>query len=68
MSRIRIPTCWTADEALTVAYFLEDIMQAIWDTHGKRMSDELQVSFSRGSLSAFPDPKDDDDLDSEIPF
>ncbi len=68
MSRIRIPAYWTADEALTVAYFLEDVMQAIWDTHGKQMSEELQVSFSRGSLSVFPDLNDDDALDSEIPF
>ena len=68
MSPIRIPAHWTADEALTVAYFLEDIMVAIWAAHGERMAEELKVSFDRGSLSAFPGPPDDDELDQEIPF
>ena len=47
MSGIKIPAHWTADEALTVAYFLENIIKAIWDTHGQMMSLNLQVVYDR---------------------
>lgn len=63
MSQISIPAHWSADEALTVAYFLENIIEAIWLAHGTRMSEELQVSFAHGSLSAYPLPPDDQDPD-----
>lgn len=63
MTPIRIPSHWSADEALTVAYFLENIVEAIWLAHGTRMSEELQVSFHHGSLSAYPCPPDDQDPD-----
>ena len=63
MSQLRIPAHWSADEALSVAYFLENIIEAIWLAHGTRISEELQVSFVHGSLSAFPCPPDDHDPD-----
>ncbi len=69
MSRITIPTEWTPEEALTVAYFLESIMLAIWETHGDQMSRQLQVVLKQGCLSAQrDDPDDPDDHDPDFPF
>jgi len=68
MSRFRIPEHWTADEALTVAYFLEDILVAIWDTHGHTMTEALRAR-TGGTLHATrADEYDEDELDAEIPF
>ena len=69
MSGIKIPAHWTADEALTVAYFLENIIKAIWDTHGQMMSLNLQVAYDQGVITARPDELEDhDDPCPEIPF
>lgn len=70
MSRIRIPRSWSAEDALTVAYFLEDVATAIWKMHGHCMAEHLQcLSDDRGALPrAQIDLSDDEELDDEIPF
>lgn len=68
MSTIHIPKHWDADTALTVAYFFENIIVAIWNIHGQKMGQELEATYNQGSLSAFPDLQDEEDPDEEIPF
>ena len=68
MSTIKIPTQWTADEALTVAYFLENIIEAIWDIHGHQMSRYLQVSYNGSITARIHEIEDQDEPYPEIPF
>ena len=42
MTIIPIPEHWGAEEALRVAAFLEDVVRAVWDVHGRAMSQRLQ--------------------------
>ncbi len=42
MTNIPIPEHWSADDALGVAAFLEDIVHAIWGIHGDAMGRRLQ--------------------------
>ena len=37
-----IPENWTAEEALVIAAFLEQVIGAIWRTHGSAMGHHLQ--------------------------
>jgi hypothetical protein len=70
MPRIRIPRSWGPEEALTVAYFLDDVARAIWKTHGHAMADYLQCLVDDGGAlpRARIDPHDHDDPNTYIPF
>jgi hypothetical protein len=70
MSRIRIPKSWSPEDALTVAYFLEDVATAIWKEHGNAMTELIHdLDDDRGALPrAQVDPDDEADPDWEIPF
>jgi len=37
-----IPESWTPEEALVIAAFLEQVVGAIWRTHGRAMAQHLQ--------------------------
>jgi hypothetical protein len=56
MTNIPIPQHWTADEALGVAAFLEDIVHAIWDTHGDAMGRRLQNFNDARDAALDPEP------------
>jgi len=70
MSRIRVPRSWSPEDALTVAYFLDDVARAIWKQHGHDMAELLQNLVDDGGV--MPRAKLDDDPDAEkqvdIPF
>lgn len=69
MSELDIPQCWTADEALLVTAFLDEIARAIWNRHGRKMALVLQ-----GIEQPVPNPPHPDDEHScasfkdDIPF
>ena len=64
MSTIQIPDHWTAEEALIVVNFLDDILTAIWDVHDQQMARILQ----RECEQPPEDLEDPDDPFPEIPF
>lgn len=70
MSRIRVPKSWSPEDALTVAYFLEDVARAIWRQHGHDMAELLQNLVDDGAVMprAQLDDRDDDDEHLDIPF
>jgi len=35
---VTIPSGWSAEEALAVVSFLEEVIRAVWRAHGARMS------------------------------
>lgn len=41
MRHVKIPTQWTGEDALTVVSFLEDVLQAVWRQHRKKIGEEL---------------------------
>lgn len=47
MTLIPIPEHWGAEEALRVAAFLEDVVRAIWDVHGRVMNQRLQDHYEQ---------------------
>jgi len=42
---VRIPQHWSAETALTVVVFLEDVVKAIWRAHGAKMAKLIQNSY-----------------------
>ena len=42
MKHVKIPTDWTAEEALGVSSFLETIIRSIWQVHGEKMNGHRQ--------------------------
>ncbi len=42
MKKTTIPTHWSADQALILVTFLEDIIADIWVTHGRDMARRLR--------------------------
>lgn len=74
---VRIPQCWSGQEALTVAGFLEQLIHAIWRAHGESMGPILAQGLTRPEhlkpwpcatlldRGTYPDHHTDDDI---IPF
>lgn len=50
MGRFQIPTYWSTEQALSVAYFLESILQGIWETYGNEMRKQYQVRLRNGVI------------------
>ncbi len=68
MSTIKIPDHWTAEEALTVSSFLDDISMEIWDVHGKRMARAIQLEMESREREEALEKLIDRDDSSGIPF
>lgn len=61
MKPIPIPPRWTAEEALSVVGFLEQIIESIWSAHGYRMGEYLQARQEAINPLTPPYPADTDD-------
>lgn len=66
MDKSIIPQCWNAEDALIVCAFLENLISAIWQTHGREMAIHLQRVRLLGD-TAPPDCTDPAYKD-ELPF
>ena len=65
MNAIPIPEHWTADEALEVVEFLEQIVGAIWNHHGWMMREALRLQYEPAEPPLEIDATESDDI---IPF
>jgi hypothetical protein len=63
MRRVTIPAHWTAEQALSMVAFLEDVIRAIWREHGDHMAPLLDPD--RGLE---PDHSSSSPLDDDMPF
>mgnify|MGYP006928214854 CR=1 FL=1 len=68
MKHVKIPTDWSAEEALSVSSFLETIIRSIWQVHGEKMDGHRQrirrqqrALDRRDAIRLLP-------RDSELPF
>ena len=68
MKHVKIPTDWTAEEALGVSSFLETIIRSIWQVHGEKMNAQRErirrqqrALDRRDAIRLLP-------RDSELPF
>lgn len=62
MKRVTIPRHWSAEQALSVVAFLDDVIRAIWREHGEQMADVLRRDVCRPVEETEPSRLDDDDL------
>ena len=62
MKRVTIPRHWSAEQALSVVAFLDDVIRAIWREHGEQMADVLRRDACRSVEETEPYRLDDDDL------
>lgn len=60
MTPLNIPTHWSAEEALTIVNFLQQLIDAIWQVHGVRMGQHLRELYDSMEDYAPPPPLDDD--------
>ncbi len=67
---MNIPEHWTAEEALTIAALLEELIEAIWKQHGRKMGKWMNTEY--GALPIPPAPlqsRPDHTIDEpEVPF
>ena len=71
MSSIKVPDEWTGEEALLVAAFLEDVVQTIWHSHGRKMGLILERQYRQNNPDipqANPHKQDQDLNDEFFPF
>ena len=66
MNQNDIPHYWSAEEALTFCAFLEDLISAIWKSHGPQMAKHLQKV--RHLRDRFPPDCSDPDISNDLPF
>lgn len=69
MNHLPIPEQWSPAQALTTVAFLESLISAIWQRHGKAMARHQQhIRLLADLCDLSDDPSPDNDLDDEIPF
>jgi hypothetical protein len=61
----QIPDYWTAEQALAVYDFLDDLRERVWDRYGEQITERMGVEYEeqqrRAQLELFP-------FNDEIPF
>ena len=61
----QIPDYWTAEQALAVYDFLDDLRERVWDRYGEQITERMVVEYEeqqrRAQLELFP-------FNDEIPF
>ena len=61
----KIPDHWTAEQALAVYEFLDDLRERVWDRYGEQITEQLRFEYAeqqeRAQLELFP-------FNDEIPF
>ena len=65
MDPLHIPDHWSAEQALDIIDFLENLVDAIWMRHGWMMRAVLRERYEPIDPSPIPE---DTVLDDEIPF
>ncbi len=61
----KIPDYWTAEQALAVSEFLNDLRERVWDRYGEQITERMRLEYEeqqqRAQLELFP-------FNDEIPF
>ncbi len=61
----KIPDYWTAEQALAVYDFLDDLRERVWDRYGEHITERMRFEYEeqqrRAQLELFP-------FNDEIPF
>ena len=61
----KIPDYWTAEQALAIYDFLDDLRERVWDRYGEQITERMRLEYEeqqrRTQLELFP-------FNDEIPF
>ena len=61
----KIPDFWTAEQALAVYEFLDELRERVWDRYGEQITERMRLEYEeqqkRVQLELFP-------FNDEIPF
>jgi len=63
MKHVTIPRHWSAEQALSVVRFLDDVIRAVWRQHGEEMA--ACMEYLRAPPSEMTDPPSNE---VDVPF